>query len=43
MKHVLSRRALVDHRIDPGCELKVRGDDINIADNVSLSEASSKI
>jgi len=34
---------LVDHRIDPDCELIVRGDNINMVENVSLSELSSKI
>jgi hypothetical protein len=43
LQHTLARRAQIDPQINPDCSIQVTGDDISAADNLVLSEASSKI
>jgi len=43
LKVVITRRALVDHAVDPDAELKITGSDISARDNVAHSIASVNI
>jgi len=43
MRAVLSRRARVDHSIDPHVEIVIRAPEISTRDNVSLAQAGSNI
>ena len=43
LQHVLARRARIDPQMNPACSIQIIGDDISAADNLVLSQASSKI